>query len=134
MYLLDTNVISELRKKKPHQGVLSWIQDIPEESLFLSAMSIGEIQSGIEITRGQDELKAAELEGWLEDVASTYNVLPADAAVFRQWAKLMHRKTDHHLEDALIAATARVRGLTVATRNVDDFKGFGVKLLNPFRP
>lgn len=134
MYLLDTNVISELRKKKPHLGVLSWIRDIPEGSLFLSAMSVGAIQAGIEITRGEDELKAAELEGWLEDVASTYNVLPADAAVFRQWAKLMHRKTDHHLEDALIAATARVRGLTVATSNVDDFHGFGVKLLNPFRP
>jgi toxin FitB len=86
----------------------------------------------IEITRDQDPKKAEEIEGWLDDVAQTYNIVPADAAALRRWAKLMHRRPDHHLEDALIAATALVRGLTVVTRNVADFKSFGVRVLDPF--
>ena len=132
MYLLDTNVVSELRKRKPHQGVIAWIQDAPEESLYISAVTVGEIQAGIEITRHQDAAKAKEIEDWLDAVAQSYGVLPADAPVFRRWAQLMHRRPDHHIEDALIAATALVRGLTVVTRNVDDFGPFGVPLVNPF--
>jgi predicted nucleic acid-binding protein len=132
VYLLDTNVVSELRKRKPHQGVVEWIRDAPEESLFLSVVSVGEIQAGIEITREQDPRKAAEIEDWLTNVAQTYNIVPADAPIFRRWAQLMHRRPDHHLEDALIAATALVRGMTVVTRNVSDFEPFGVSLLDPF--
>jgi hypothetical protein len=132
MYLLDTNVVSELRKKKPHQGVVAWVRAAPEESLHVSAVTLGEIQAGIEITRGQDAEKAKEIEQWLDDLAQTYNVLPVDASTFRRWAQLMHRGADQHLEDALIAATALVRGLTVVTRNVDDFEPFGVPLINPF--
>ena len=96
-------------------------------------MTIGEIQSGIEITREQDEAKASEIEAWLEMVASSYNVLPMDARTFRAWARLMHRRSDTVYEDAMIAATAQVHGLTVVTRNVADFKSFGVPLLNPFK-
>lgn len=132
-FLLDTNVISELRKPKPHGAVVSWITRTPEEALFVSAVTLGEIQAGIEITRALQPDKAEELEQWLNEVAETYNVLAADAAVFRRWATLMHGRADHHLEDALIAATALVRDLTVATRNTDDFKPFGVSLVNPFR-
>jgi len=132
VYLLDTNVVSELRKRKPHQGVVAWVQAAPEESLYVSAVTIGEIQAGIEITRKQDAAKAKEIELWLDEVEQSYGVLPADAAVFRRWAQLMHRRADHHLEDALIAATALVRGLTVVTRNVDDFESFGAPLINPF--
>ena len=132
MYLLDTNVVSELRKPKPHQGVVEWVRGAPEESLFLSVVSVGEIQAGIEITREQDPRKAAEIEDWLTNVAQTYNIVPADAPIFRRWAQLMHRRPDHHLEDALIAATALVRGMTVVTRNVSDFEPFGVPLLDPF--
>jgi toxin FitB len=132
VYLLDTNVVSELRKRKPHQGVVEWIRGAPEESLFLSVVSVGEIQAGIEITREQDPRKAAEIEDWLTNVAQTYNIVPADAPIFRRWAQLMHRRPDHHLEDALIAATALVRGMTVVTRNVGDFEPFGVPLLDPF--
>jgi predicted nucleic acid-binding protein len=132
MFLLDTNVVSELRKLKPHGGVVAWIQATPEEALFVSAVTIGEIQAGIEITRGQDAAKAQEIEAWLDGVVQSYGVLPADAATFRRWAQLMHRRPDHHLEDALIAATALVRGLTVVTRNVDDFEHFDVPLINPF--
>lgn len=132
MYLLDTNVVSELRKLKPHQGVVAWVQNVPEETLHLSAVTIGEIQAGIEITREQDAVKADELSAWLDQVARAYNLLPMDAATFREWARLMHRRSDTLYEDAMIAATARVHGLTVVTRNVSDFKGFDVPLLNPF--
>ncbi len=132
MYLLDTNVLSEVRKRRPHRAVLSWIRAASDQSLHVSAITLGEIQAGIEITRSQDAAKAAELETWLDQVARTFNVLPADAPVFRCWARLVHGKPDHHLEDALIAATAVVHGLAVVTRNVGDFKPFGVKLLNPF--
>lgn len=131
-YLLDTNVVSELRKRKPHGAVLTWIQKIPEESLHVSVVTLGEIEAGIEITREQDEAKAGEIERWLDDMSGTYNVLGADASIFRRWAQLMHRRANHHLEDALIAATALVHDLTVATRNTDDFRPFGVKLINPF--
>jgi predicted nucleic acid-binding protein len=132
MFLLDTNVVSELRKPKPHKVVVAWIQAAPEESLYVSAVTVGEIQAGIEITRKQDAEKAKDIEVWLDSVEQSYAVVAADAAVFRRWAKLMHRRPDRHLEDALIAATALVRGLTVVTRNVDDFAPFGVPLINPF--
>ena len=125
-------MVSELRQRKPHLGVVEWIQRAAEESLFLSVVSVGEIQAGIEITREQDPQKAAEIEAWLVDVAQTYNIVPADALIFRRWAQLMHRRPDHHLEDGLIAATALVRGMTVVTRNVDDFEPFGVRIVNPF--
>ena len=132
VYLLDTNVVSELRKPKPHGAVLAWLEALDDKQLYLSAVTVGEIQAGIELTREQDAAKALEIEAWLEMVSATYNVLPMDAATFRAWAKLMHRKSDTLFEDAMIAATARIHGLTVATRNVADFKSFGVPLFNPF--
>lgn len=100
--------------------------------MHISAVVIGEIQAGVEITRELDKDRAAEIEAWLEQVAETYNVLGMDAKTFRAWARLMHRKSDRLIEDAMIAATAIVHGLTVVTRNVRDFKGFGVRTLNPF--
>jgi toxin FitB len=133
MYLLDTNVISELRKPKPHGAVLAWLAKIDDAQLFLSAVSIAEIQAGIELTRDQDVAKAEEIEAWLNLVSGAYNVLPMDANTFRAWAKLMHRRSDTVYEDAMIAATAQQNNLTVVTRNVGDFKPFGVALLNPFK-
>ena len=132
MYLLDTNVVSELRKPRPHGGVLAWLESVDDAQLFLSAVTLGEIQAGVELTREQDAKKAAEIEAWLQLVASSYNVLPMDAAAFRTWAKLMHRKADTLYEDALIAATAQVHGLTIVTRNVADFKALGFEVFNPF--
>jgi predicted nucleic acid-binding protein len=134
MYLLDTNVVSELRKPRPHGAVLAWITAVDDADLHLSAVTLGEIQAGIELTRDQNLDKAIEIERWLDQLAGAYNILPMDAAVFRQWAKLMHRQSDTLYEDAMIAATAHVHRLTVVTRNVADFKTFGVKLLNPFLP
>lgn len=132
MYLLDTNVVFELRKPKPHGGVVAWLESIDDSHLHLSALTLGEIQAGIELTRQQDAVKAGEIECWLEQVAEAYNVLPMDASAFRAWARLMHRKSDTLYEDAMIAATAKVHGLTVVTRNVADFKALGVDVLNPF--
>jgi predicted nucleic acid-binding protein len=134
MYLLDTNVVSELRKPRPHGGVLAWLRSVDDKDLFLSAVTVGEIQAGIELTREQDAAKAAEIEAWLEKVAMSYNLLAMDAATFRVWARLMHRRSDTLVEDAMIAATASVHGLSVVTRNVADFKHFGLPVLNPFKP
>lgn len=133
MYLLDTNVVSELRKPKPHGAVLAWLQPVADTDLFLSAVTIGEIQAGIEITRNNDAHKAVEIERWLDQVSDTFSIINLDSANFRTWAKFMHRKSDHLIEDALIAATAAVNGLTVVTRNVRDFERFGVKVVDPFR-
>ncbi len=118
MYLLDTNVISELRRPRPHGAVVAWLTPIADSDLHLSAVTLGEIQAGIELTREQDAAKANEIEQW--------------ASLVAVWAKLMHRSSNTLYEDAMIAATAKQHALTVVTRNVADFTGFGVDVLNPF--
>lgn len=132
MYLIDTNIVSELRKLRPHGAVVAWIETVVDADLYLSAVTLGEIQAGIQMTREQDALKAAEIEAWADQVAAAYNVLPMDATTFRVWARLMHRQSDTVYEDAMIAATAIVHKLTVVTRNVRDFERFNVPLYNPF--
>ena len=132
MYLLDTNVVSELRRPRPHGAVLDWIADVPAEHLFVSAVTVGEIQAGIEITREPDAAKAEELEAWLIKILASYGVLPMDAPAFREWARLMPRRSDTMTEDAIIAATEIVHRMAVVTRNVSDVVRLGVELQNPF--
>ena len=133
MYLLDTNVISELRKLKPHGAVLAWFQSVPSQSLHLSVVVLGEIQAGIELTRENDQAKALEIEAWLDGLQASFSVLDISADVNRLWAKLTHRKADHHDQDAMIAATALVHGFAVVTRNVKDFTPYNVAVLDPFK-
>ena len=132
MYLLDTNVISELRRSRPHGAVLAWLRDVDDSSLFVSAVTIGELQAGVEITRDRDPKKAAEIETWLDEVTRTFNILPMDISTFRHWARLLHHRSDDLAQDAMIAATAKVHNLVVVTRNTRDFELLGIETLNPF--
>ena len=130
--LLDTNVVSELRRPRPHGGVLAWLATVDDADLHLASVTVGEIQAGIELSREQDARKAEEIEQWLNRVCDTFRILPMDGPAFRCWARLMHRQSDTLYEDAMIAAIAKVHQLTVVTRNVGDFSRFDVPLLNPF--
>jgi predicted nucleic acid-binding protein len=132
LYLLDTNVVSELRRPRPHGAVVAWLAEIPDRQLFLSAFTIAELQAGVELTRQQDFGKAAELDAWIDRVVESFNILPMDAAIFRIWAKLMHGQSDTLMGDAMIAATAAAHGLTVVTRNVRDFVALRARVLDPF--
>ena len=133
-YLIDTNVVSETRKRKPHGGVLGWMRSLDVEQVFLSAVTFGEIQKGAEITREQDPARAIEIEAWARQLEKASAVLPMDSECFREYARLMHGRSETLSEDAMIAATARVHGLTVATRNERDFEHLGIAVFNPFRP
>lgn len=132
-YLLDTNVVSELRKTKPHGAVLEWMETLRPEQIFLSAVTIGELQVGVELTRRNDPAKAVEIEAWLNQVEASFAALPMDSTCFREWARLMAGKPEELIEDAMIAATARIHGLEVATRNQGDFQRLSVKVFNPFQ-
>lgn len=132
-YLLDTNIISEVRKPRPHGGVLAWIEGLREDQLYISAVTIGELQRGVERARSKDKAKALAIESWLDQLENTSKVIPMNGTCFREWARLMEGKSDHLLEDAMIAATARVHALKVATRNEGDFDLFQVDVVNPFK-
>jgi hypothetical protein len=132
-YLLDTNVVSEMRKQKPHGAVVAWLTDLRDEQVFLSAVTMGELQAGIELTRRQDPEKATEIERWVDQLEASYQILPMDTASFREWGRLMYGKSDDLVEDGMIAATARKHDLIVATRNEDDFKQLNVQVFNPFK-
>lgn len=132
-YLLDTNVVSELRKPKPHGAVVAWVRDLRDEQLFLSAVTMGELQAGVERTRHQDSVKASEIQAWVDRLADSYQILPMDTACFREWGRLMHGKAGRLIENVMIAATARVHDLIVATRNERDFKPLEVNVVNPFQ-
>lgn len=132
-FLLDTVVLSELRKAKPSRKVVQWFKAQKAESLFISVVSIGEIERGIERARKADAEFAAELEHWLETLLSVYGdrLLPVSANAARLWGKLS-AKLGHDGADLLIAATALSHGTTVVTRNVKHFVPTGVQVFNPF--
>ncbi|MFZ1087389.1 MAG: type II toxin-antitoxin system VapC family toxin [Terracidiphilus sp.] len=132
MYLLDTNIISETRKPRPHPAVLAWIRSVAESDLYLAAVTIGDLQKGVELTRRQNPQKAEEIGEWVARISSIYHILPADETVFKEWARMLKGRTEPKWEDGLIAATARVHRLIVVTRNVKDFTPFDVDIFNPF--
>jgi predicted nucleic acid-binding protein len=132
-YLLDTNVISEVRKTRPHGGVIAWLESLRVEQLFLSAVTVGELQSGAELTRLHNPDKAREMEQWLSSVETSFALVAMNSACFREWSRLMAGKSESLRLDAMIAATARVHGFTVATRDEKDFKHLGVEIINPFK-
>ena len=111
---------------------MEWVRRMPSSQLSLSAVTIGEIQAGIEITRNQDARRAEELEAWLSRVLLAFEVIPMDAPAFRERARLRHGRSDTLTYDAMIASIAIVNRLTVVTRNVRDFEQLGVPVLNPF--
>jgi predicted nucleic acid-binding protein len=132
MFLLDTNVISEIRRPKPHGAVLAWFEPLRAEDVALPAVVIGEISQGIELNKRVDPARAAQLAAWLDKISRDFAILPATGPIFRIWGQLTTKKRPEFSNDALIAATAIHHGLTVATRNVADFTPFGVLVANPF--
>lgn len=136
MYLLDTNVVSELRKaKRADRNVRAWGGSVAPASLFLSAISVLELETGILLIERRDRKQGAMLRAWMESqVLPTFDgrILAIDAAVAQRCAAL-HVRNPRSDRDALIAATALVHGMTVVTRNVEDFKSTGVKLLDPWK-
>jgi hypothetical protein len=132
-YLLDTNIISEIHEPKPHGGVVAWFEGLRDEQIFLSAVTLGELQEGIERTRRQDAAKASVIEAWVDELENSSTVLPVDGRSFREMARMMVGKQEGLLYDVLIAATARLHGLTVATRNEKDLRHLGVEIINPFK-
>lgn len=132
-YLLDTNVISDLRRPGPRHALLrAWFARQSPERLYLSVVTVGEIRQGIEQVRRRDPLQAGHLSRWLDDLGRVYadRILAVDVPVAEEWGRLRALRSLPVL-DALIAATARVRGLTLVTRNEKDFAGLGVTTLNP---
>jgi predicted nucleic acid-binding protein len=132
-FLLDTNVLSELRKARPHGGVLAWFTANQASASFATpAIALFELQAGVEKLRQQDSARAEKFDFWADRIVDGSNILPLDAAAAREAARLMSKQSTALLFDAMIAAIARVNGYTVATRNTRDFEHFEVPLVNPF--
>lgn len=132
-FLLDTNVWSELRKRRADHRVAAWFAGVADEDIFLSVLVIGEIRRGVESIRGRDPAQAATLERWLLGVLRdcAERILPVTREVAEEWGRLSSRKAIPSI-DGLLAATARVHGLTLVTRNVRQLAAVGVPLLDPF--
>jgi predicted nucleic acid-binding protein len=133
-YLLDTNVISELRKgERADQGVKAWFAELAEEEIFLSVLTVGEIRRGIESIRRRDPDAATALDSWLSRVVEAHRdrIIGIDRAISEEWGRL-NVPDPLPVVDGRLAATAKVTGLTLVTRNVSDVESTGVAVLNPF--
>ena len=134
MYLLDTNVVSELRKRdRCDENVAAWYTGVSDDELFLSVLTLGEIRQGVERIRDRDPQQCAALEQWLQDVTRGYahRILPIEEKVSAVWGRLYYIR-NVPVVDGLLAATARVHNLTLVTRNIQDVQELGVNLFNPF--
>jgi predicted nucleic acid-binding protein len=135
-FLIDTNIISEIRKgARCDRNVAAWYASIGDGDLYLSVLVLGEIRKGIEQARGRDAAKATMLEAWLTAVASAFaeRILPVDSAVAEEWGR-MNATRPISVVDGLMAATAKIHHLVLATRNEADVSGTGTAVLNPFKP
>ncbi len=133
-YLLDTNVISELRKgQRADSKVTAWFAELADEEIFLSVLTIGEIRRGIESVRRRDSDSAAALDRWLALLTEAHGdrILPIDRSIAEEWGR-MNVPDPLPVVDGLLAATARVLGLTLVTRNVADVGGAEVEIFDPF--
>jgi hypothetical protein len=133
-YLLDTNVISELRKgERAEPSVSSWFDGLADQEIHLSVLTIGEIRRGVESVRRRDQDSAAALDSWLSRLTEAHRdrILKVDRAIAEEWGR-MNVPDPLPVVDGLLAATAKVVGLTLVTRNVDDVEATGVELLDPF--
>ena len=136
MYLLDTNVVSELRKRdRCNENVRAWYTSVSDDDLYLSVLTLGEIRKGIELIRDRDPGQAEVLENWLRYVQQNYEgrILSIDADITEAWGR-MHYIRNVPVIDGLLAATAKVHNLTLVTRNIQHVEGLGANLLNPFAP
>jgi predicted nucleic acid-binding protein len=135
-YLLDTNVISELRKgERTDENVRAWFGELADEEIYLSVLTIGEIRRGVESVRRRDPDSAGALDSWLARLGEAYRdrILPVDRAIAEEWGR-MNVPDPLPVIDGLLAATAKVAGLVFATRNVADVEGAGVELVDPWEP
>jgi predicted nucleic acid-binding protein len=134
-YLLDTNVISELRKRHPDLHVLAWYATVSSAEIFVSALTIGEIRLGIERLRRKDSAQADLLEQWLRGLHATYrdHIIDVDARIAEEWGRL-NVPDPLPAIDGLLAASAKTHGWTFVTRNTTDLAHSDVSLLNPFDP
>lgn len=133
MYLLDTMILSELRRARRHPHMVAWLRSVGPSDLYLSAITIGEVEKDIAKQQRHDTDFAARLATWLDNVLRHYasRILPVDVNVARRWGRLADAH-GHAGADLLIAATALEHGLTVVTRNLRHFEHTGVPLLDPF--
>ena len=133
-YLLDTNVVSELRKTTPNRNVLAWHQSHRQADAYVSTLVVGEIRHGIERIRSRDPAQAELLERWLTGLRTAYRdrILPVTVDIAEEWGRLNASPQPLPVIDGLLAATAKVHRLTLVTRNVDDVARTGVVVLNPF--
>lgn len=133
MYLLDTNVLSELRKTQANQNIVDWVKSVKADTLYTSILVVGEIRRGIERLQKRDPRQATVYANWLESLKEDYaeRILPIDIRVTETWGRM----TSHDplpIIDSLLAATAQVHQMTLVTRNISDVERTGVSLLNPF--
>jgi predicted nucleic acid-binding protein len=132
-FLLDTNVVSETRRKAPDPKVVAWVSQADPSDLFISAMTLGEIAKGVALRAKQSQAQAVGLEQWLAETRTEYanRIIAIDADIAEAWGRL-DAKRNLPVVDGLLAATALVRGMTLVTRNVRDVAGAGITLLNPW--